>query len=48
MLRNGLLVAENLRVPKEIESGRGEFLFLALNIEGSDGSPARVVGRSIT
>lgn len=47
LLSQGILVSENIRIPAALQAGRAEFLFLALNIEGSDGSPARVLGRNI-
>lgn len=47
LLSQGILVSENIRIPAQLRPGRAEFLFLALNIEGSDGSPARVLGRNI-
>jgi len=46
LLRRGILVSENLQIPSALKAGRAEFIFGALNIEGSDGSPARVLGRN--
>lgn len=47
LLGNGTLVCEHLRNHTELAGRRVEFLFNALNIEGSDGAPARVLARPL-
>jgi kynurenine formamidase len=46
-LSRGILVSENVRNLGIFSNRRVEFLFLALNIEDSDGAPARVLARPI-
>jgi kynurenine formamidase len=46
-LSRGILVAENVTNLDAFANQRVEFLFLALNIEESDGAPARVLARRI-
>lgn len=46
LLSHGILVAENLRLQPQLKGRPAEFVFAALNIAGSDGSPARVLGRT--
>jgi kynurenine formamidase len=46
-LSRGILVAENVTNLDAFANRRVEFLFLALNIEDSDGAPARVLARPI-
>lgn len=46
-LSRGILVAENVTNLDGFANQRVEFLFLALNIEDSDGAPARVLARPI-
>ena len=45
LLERGVLVSEHVRNLDTLGGGRAEFMFLGLNIEGSDGAPTRVVGR---
>lgn len=47
-LSRGILVSENVTNLDTFSNQRVEFLFLALNIEESDGAPARVLARAIT
>jgi kynurenine formamidase len=47
LLSRGVLICEHLRGHAALAGRRAEFMFNALNIEGSDGSPARVLGRAI-
>jgi arylformamidase len=48
LLARGVLVSEHLTNVSSLPAGRAEFVFSALNIEGSDGAPARVLGRALT
>jgi kynurenine formamidase len=45
LLSNGVLIAENLTNLRALAGPRIEAMFLALNIAGADGAPARVVAR---
>jgi arylformamidase len=45
LLGNGILIAENLTNLRSLAGHRVEAMFLALNIEGSDGSPVRAIAR---
>lgn len=45
LLANGVLIAENLTNLRTLAGQRIEAMFLALNIEGADGAPARVIAR---
>jgi kynurenine formamidase len=45
LLSHGVLIAEHLTNLRALPAGRLEVLFLALNIEGADGGPCRVVAR---
>ena len=47
LLSRGVLIAENLTHLGSLPAGRVEVLFLALNIEGADGAPCRVVARAV-
>ena len=47
LLGSGVLVAENITGHRSLAGRRAEFIFVALNIEGSDGAPARVLGRAV-
>jgi len=47
LLRDGVLIAEQVTNARSLAGQRAEFLFLPLNIVGSDGAPARVLGRPI-
>ncbi len=47
LLGNGVLIAEHLTNLGTLAGRRIESMFLALNIEGADGAPARVVARPI-
>jgi kynurenine formamidase len=46
LLSQGVLIAEHLTNLRSLPAGRVEVLFLALNIEGADGGPCRVVARA--
>jgi arylformamidase len=48
LLRDGVLIAEQVTNTRSLAGRRAEFLFLPLNVVGSDGAPARVLGRPIT
>jgi kynurenine formamidase len=45
LLSNGVLIAEHLTNLGSLSGRRIEVMFLALNIRGADGAPARVVAR---
>lgn len=47
LLSQGVLVSENLTGLAQLAGERVEFVFSALNIEESDGAPARVLARRI-
>jgi kynurenine formamidase len=47
LLSNGVLIAEHMTNLTVLAGRRVEVMFLALNIAGSDGAPARVVARPI-
>ena len=47
LLRDGVLIAEQVTNTAELAGRRVELLFLPLNIAGGDGGPARVLGRPI-
>jgi kynurenine formamidase len=47
LLSRGILIAENVTALAPLAGRRVEFAFLALNIEESDGAPARVLARPI-
>ena len=47
LLRDGVLIAEQVANARSLAGRRAEFLFLPLNIVGGDGAPARVLGRAI-
>jgi len=47
LLSEGVLIAENLTNLRPLAGKRIEAMFLALNIAGADGGPARVVARTI-
>jgi kynurenine formamidase len=47
LLRDGVLIAESVAGARPLAGGRAELLFLPLNIVGSDGAPARVLGRPV-
>lgn len=47
LLSNGVLIAEHMTNLAPLANRRAEIMFLALNIAGSDGAPARVVARPI-
>lgn len=47
LLGNGVLIAENLTNLRALAGHRVEAMFLALNIEGADGAPARVIARRV-
>jgi kynurenine formamidase len=47
LLGHGVLVSEHLTNLDTLANGHAEFMFLALNVEGSDGSPARVLARKL-
>lgn len=48
LLAHGVLVAEHLTNVASLPQGRAEFMFSALNIEDSDGAPARVLARALS
>lgn len=45
LLSRGILISEHLTNLERISGLRIEAMFLALNIEDSDGAPARVIAR---
>ena len=45
LLGHGILIAENLTNLRALAGHRVEAMFLALNIAGADGAPARVIAR---
>jgi len=47
LLSRGILISENVTGLAQLANQRVEFVFLALNIEDSDGAPARVMARPI-
>ena len=47
LLGNGVLIAENLADFGVLAGQRVEIICGALNIEGADGSPARILARTI-
>ena len=47
LLRDGVLISEQVANARSLAGRRAEFLFLPLNIVGADGAPARVLGRPI-
>jgi kynurenine formamidase len=47
LLSRGILISENVTGLAQLANQRAEFVFLALNIEDSDGAPARVLARPI-
>jgi len=47
LLANGVLVSENVANLEGLAGRRLEFVFVALNIQDSDGAPARVLARPI-
>ena len=47
LLSHGVLIAENLTNLGSLAGQRIEVLFLALNIRGADGAPARVIARGV-
>ena len=47
LLRDGVLIAEQVTNTQALVGRRAEFLFLPLNVVGGDGAPARVLGRPI-
>jgi kynurenine formamidase len=47
LLSHGVLIAEHMTNLTPLAGRRVEIMFLALNIAGSDGAPARVVARPI-
>ena len=47
LLREGILIAEQVANGREFAGCRAEFLFLPLNIVGGDGAPARALGRAV-
>jgi kynurenine formamidase len=48
LLSHGVLVGEFVRNMKVLAGQRVEVMFLALNLAGADGAPARVIARPIT
>ena len=47
LLGHGVLVSEHLTNLATLADGHAEFMFLALNVQDSDGSPARVLARKV-
>jgi kynurenine formamidase len=47
LLGAGVLIAEHMTNLSGLAGRRAEVMFLAINIAGSDGAPARVVARPI-
>jgi kynurenine formamidase len=47
LLGHGVLVSEHLTNLETLANHRAEFMFLALNVQDSDGSPARVLARRV-
>jgi arylformamidase len=47
LLRDGVLIAEQVTNAGSLAGRRAEYLFLPINIVGSDGAPARVLGRPV-
>ena len=47
LLGHGGLVSEHLTNLATLADGHAEFMFLALNVQDSDGSPARVLARKV-
>jgi arylformamidase len=47
LLRDGVLIAEQVTNTRSLAGQRAQFLFLPLNIVGSDGAPARVLARPV-
>jgi kynurenine formamidase len=47
LLSNGVLIAEHMTNLSPLAGRRVEVMFLALNIAGSDGAPARVIARPV-
>jgi kynurenine formamidase len=47
LLSHGVLIAEHLTNLHALAGRRIEAMFLALNIQGADGAPARVVARPL-
>lgn len=47
LLSRGILICEHLTGHAALAGKRVEFIFAALNVEGSDGSPARVMAREV-
>lgn len=48
LLSAGVLIAEHLTNLESLSGHRAEIMFNALNIEGSDGAPARVIARKLS
>jgi arylformamidase len=47
LLSNGVLIAEHLTNMSQLADRRVEIMFLAINIAGSDGAPARPIARAV-
>jgi arylformamidase len=47
LLGNGVLIAEHLTNMTALAGRRVEIMFLAINIAGSDGAPARPIARPV-
>ncbi len=47
LLKQGVLIAEQVANLEALSGRRAEFLFCALPIEDCDGSPARVLARAV-
>jgi kynurenine formamidase len=46
LLKEGVLISEQIANLHKLEGRRVEFLFCPLSIEGCDGAPARVLARA--
>ncbi|HEU0246051.1 MAG TPA: hypothetical protein VFR38_03115 [Gaiellaceae bacterium] len=47
LLRDGVLISEQVANTRVLAGRRAEFVFLPLNIVGGDGAPARVLARPL-
>lgn len=47
LLRDGVLISEQIANARQLAGRRAEFVFLPLNIVGGDGAPARVLARAV-
>ncbi|HSF61898.1 MAG TPA: cyclase family protein [Gaiellaceae bacterium] len=47
LLRDGVLISEQVANARQLAGSRAELLFLPLNVVGGDGAPARVLARAV-